>query len=244
MNKIIGDKSREMSFLYTAGAGAMSAIIGLFGSSPPPSTVERIMSNSAVQAAASSAASAVSSNSGASASSSVTAVARSPAVQAAVVAAAPSALQQRYLEAATAKKNVTKTVPSSASSGRVAALARATNARVNEIAARNEAFYAAQEATLASLAANEAAEKARRAKLTPAERNAENAYREKQRALANAAGKRRDADIRLATSQGRIVNMTHSGYNSSELGKRPMGGKRRSRQQKKRRSNKTSRSRK
>lgn len=195
-----------MSFLYTAGAGVMGAIYNIWGSSPSPTAVATIVGNSAVQAAASSAANAVSSNSGASASSSsagstVTAVASSPAVQAAVIAAAPSEMglvARRKAELAAAAKGgpVTKTAVTPVSAGLVASAKAQKNAQLAQLIAANERLAAMEEASYLKKQANEAAEKARRAALTPAQRAAENTHRDKMRENANARG--RFANVKLA----------------------------------------------
>ena len=182
----------------------MGAIYNLFGSSPAPTTVETIVSNPDVQAAASSAASAVSSNSRSSSSSSattVTAVANSPAVQAAVLAAAPGQMglvARRKAELAAASKGgpVTKTAVNSVSAGLVASAKAKKNANLARLIAENERLAAMEEASMVKKQANENAERARRAALTPAQRAAENTHRDKMRENANARG--RFANVKLA----------------------------------------------
>jgi len=186
---------------FFSGAGVMGAIYSLFGSSPAPTTVETIISNTEVQAAASSAASAVSSNGGASASSSVTAVANSPAVQAAVLAAAPGPMglvARRKAELAAAAKGgpVTKTAVTPVSAGLVASAKAKKNAQLAELIAENERLAAMEEASMVKKQANENAERARRAALTPAQRAAENKHRANMRENANARG--RFANVKLA----------------------------------------------
>lgn len=225
-----------MSFF--SGAGVMGAIYNLFGSSPAPTTVETIVSNPEVQAAASSAASAVSSNSRSSSSSSATtvaAVANSPAVHAAVLAAAPDSMglvARRKAELAAASKGgpVTKTAVNSVSAGLVASAKAKKNANLARLIAENERLAAMEEASMVKKQANENAERARRAALTPAQRAAENTHRDKMRENANARGRFANVKLAQALTSGAapILNSSLRPREIAEPVRSAKGGRRKS----------------